>query len=235
MEVYTLIRFTSRLSGGGSNPPHLKCASLRHQVSRANKAVNTKILSACSILMAVLASCQSATATPISTSTPPGQMETMVAATIYAHQTSTIAAEQAEKATLTEAVPLPSDTPEATPTPNAFHLSLPASACWMNSGVSVRTGQTVVVRASGAVNTWNGREGSNGDPNGQAGICGAIQCPLQGVGYGALIGRLEDLPTFFVGSTLRFTATQDGQLYFTVNDWKCEDYSGVFDILITFP
>jgi hypothetical protein len=129
----------------------------------------------------------------------------------------------------------PTETPEATPTPNAFHVSLPASACWMNSEITVRAGQTVVVRASGEINTWDGREGSSSDPNGQAGICGAIQCPLQGVGYGALIGRLEDLPPFFVGTTLRFTATKDGQLYFTVNDWKCDDNSGVFDILITSP
>ena len=162
-------------------------------------------------------------------------METEVAATIYADQTSTAAVEQAEKATLTAAVPTPTDTPEATPTPSAFHFSLPASACWVNSEITVRAGQTVVIRASGEVNTWGGRQGSNGNPNGQTGICGAIQCPLQGVGYGALIGRLEDLPPFFVGTTLRFTATKDGQLYFTVNDWECEDNSGVFDILITFP
>jgi hypothetical protein len=159
----------------------------------------------------------------------------MVAATIYTDQTSTAVAEQAEKATLTAAVPLPTFTLEATPTPNAFHLSLPGSACWMNSEIIVRAGQTVVIRASGEINTWGGREGSSGNPNGQTGICGAIQCPLQGVGYGALIGRLEDLPTFFVGTMLRFTATKDGQLYFTVNDWQCDDNSGVFELLITFP
>jgi hypothetical protein len=55
------------------------------------------------------------------------------------------------------------------------------------------------------------------------------------VGYGALIGRLEDLPTFFVGTMLRFAAAMDGQLYFTVNDWQCEDNSGAFNIVITFP
>jgi len=162
-------------------------------------------------------------------------METMLAATVYANQTSTAAAELAEKATLTAAVPSPTDTPAATPTPNAFHFRLPASGCWMSSEISIRAGQTVVIRASGETNTWDGREGSNGNPNGQIGLCGAIQCPLQGAGYGALIGRLEDLPPFFVGTTLRFTAAKDGQLYFTVNDWQCDDNSGVFDILITFP
>ena len=187
-------------------------------------------------LLLVLASCQAATPTPLlSTSTPPGQMETRVAATIFADQTSTAEAEHAEKATFTAAVPSPTHTPAATPTPNAFHFSLPASGCWMNSEISIHAGQTVVIRASGEINTWGGRAGSNGNANGQTGICGAVQCPLQGVGYGALIGRLEDLPPFFVGTMLRFTATNDGQLYFTVNDWKCDDNSGVFDLLVTFP
>ena len=162
-------------------------------------------------------------------------METRVAATIYTDQTSTAAAKQAEKATLTAAVPSPTPTLEVTPTPNAFHVRVPASACWMNSEIIVREGQTVVIRASGEANTWGGRAGSSGGPNGQTGICGAIQCPLQGLGYGALIARLEDLPPFFVGTMLRFSPAKDGQLYFTVNDWECEDNSGVFDILITFP
>lgn len=93
----------------------------------------------------------------------------------------------------------------------------------------------MVIWAFGQVNTWDGRAGSSGGSNGQSGVCGAIQCPLQGVGYGALIGRVEDQPTFLVGTMLRFTATKDGQFYFTVNDWECEDNSGVFDILVTFP
>lgn len=196
--------------------------------------MKTKIFLICFALMMISVSCQSVVATPTSSPSPPGQMETMVAATIYADQTSTAATEKAVAATLTAAVPSPTHTPESTPTPHALHFSLPADACWMNSQISVRAGQTVVISASGVINTWDGREGSNGDPNGQKSVCGAIQCPQQGAGYGALIGRLEDLPPFFVGTTLRFTAAKDGQLYFTVNDWKCEDNSGFFDILITF-
>jgi hypothetical protein len=186
------------------------------------------------VLLSVLVSCQTAEPTPLPpTPTPPGQLETRVAATIYANQTSTAATEHAEKSTLTAAVPSPTNTPEATRTPNAFYFSLPARACWVNSEITVRTGQTVIIKASGETNTWGGRQGSSSNPNGQTGICGAIQCPLQGVGYGALIGRLEDLPPFFVGIMYRFTATKDGQLYFTVNDWECDDNSGVFEIIIT--
>lgn len=187
------------------------------------------------ILILLLTSCQSAAPTPLpSTSTPPGQMETMVAATIYVNQTSTASAEQTVEAALTAAVPPRTNTPVVTPTPDTFNVSVPASACWMNSEVNVRTGQTVVISASGMINTWGGREGSSGDPNGQTNICGAIECPVQGVGYGSLIGRLEDLKPFFVGTEFEFTATKDGQLYFTVNDWECEDNSGVFSLVITY-
>jgi hypothetical protein len=171
------------------------------------------------LVLVLMAGCSSApSATPVIPSSPPVTSSPIP-----------------PTATFTASPLPPTDTPEATPTPNAFHFRLPASGCWMNSEISVRAGQTVVIRASGETNTWDGRQGSSGNPNGQTGLCGAIQCPLQGVGYGALIGRLEDLPPFFVGTTLRFNAAKDGQLYFTVNDWQCDDNSGVFDILITFP
>lgn len=179
-------------------------------------------------LLIFLASCWPAT--PTALPTPLGQMETQVAASIYADQTSTAIAEQAVEATLTAAVP----SLTSTPTASIFNVSIPASACWMNSEVNVITGQTVVISASGIVNTWSGKEISNGDPNGQPrNMCGAIECPLQGANYGALIGRLEDLETFLVGTETEFTATKDGQLYFTVNDWECADNSGTFELTIT--
>jgi len=194
-----------------------------------------KIILFISLLAIVLSSCQSAVTTPTNTATPLGQMETLVAATIYAQQTSTAMAEQAFHATLTAAIPTQTDTPVPTPTPNSFTVRVLGSACWMDSGVTIQNGQKVLITASGTVHTWGGRNGSDSDPNGQTGLCGAIQCPKQGVGYGALIGRLEDQPTFFVGTKYEFTASQDGQLYFTVNDWECDDNNGVFQVRITFP
>lgn len=183
-----------------------------------------------------LLGCKSAaTPPPALTSTPVGQMETQIASTIYANETMTAGAEQARAATLTAAIPSPTVTPEATTTPDRFNFQLPADGCWVNSEIRVLAGQTAVIRASGNVNTWEGRAGSSSNPDGQKGLCGAIQCPLQGVGYGALIGRVEDGPSFFVGTMTRYTAEKEGQLYFTVNDWECEDNTGVFDIQITFP
>ena len=198
------------------------------------------------ILIIVMVSCQSAASTPsipTSTSTLPGQMETKVAATIYANETSTAGAMIADQTATAEAKgPEPTSGLEvylltkAAVTPiSIYKVSVPASACWMNSEVDVLTGQEITITASGIWNTHGGNEDSNSGPEGQKYICGAIECPVQGVGYGALVGRLGDLKPFFVGKSLRFTASQDGQLYFTVNDWECEDNSGVIELKITIP
>jgi hypothetical protein len=184
--------------------------------------LNLKIVHLMAILL-FLSSCQAIV--------PAGQTETQVAATIYAEQAS-LATSEAVKATLTSIAPvLPTQTPASLET--VFNFNLPAGACWTTSEVNVLTGQTVSITASGIVNTWGGNEISNGDPNGQsANMCGAIECPLQGANYGALIGRLEDLQPFLVGTSAEFTATKDGEIYFTVNDWECLDNSGSFDIVI---
>lgn len=170
-----------------------------------------------------------------STSTPPGKMETKIAATLHANETSTAVAKLSPFYAAGTADAMTAAVRTPIPTAAVFKINVPASACWMNSKVSVLTGQRVMISASGTVNTYGGREGSNNDPNGQKGVCGAIQCPLQGVGYGALIGRIDDGKTFFVATSLEFVSTKDGQLYFTVNDWECQDNSGAFDLVVTIP
>ena len=207
----------------------------------------TKSLFVSFILSVILIACQSATPTPLPpTSTPPGQMETMIAGTIYANETSTAAASIANQtstaaanlspfivARTADAMTAAVRTSVPAPSMKKYNVSVPAGACWMNSSVSVRAGQRVMISASGIVNTHGGHEDSNSGPNGQKYMCGAIECPLQGEMYGALIGRIGDLETFFVGRYLEFAATGDGQLYFTVNDWECDDNSGTFELVIT--
>jgi len=185
------------------------------------------------LLLALLASCASAETAPAQT----GELETQVAATIFAEQTAAVPPTATVNAilaaitadALTKSAPR---TPTATATFDTYQVSVPAAACWMDSGVSVQTGQRIVIFASGTGNTNGGVEGSNSDPNGQQYICGAIECPVQGVGYGSLVGRLEDQKAFFVGTYLEFTATKDGHLFFSVNDWECDDNSGSFELKI---
>jgi hypothetical protein len=190
------------------------------------------------VLVVLLASCQPAT--PVSffaTPLPPtsfGPSETRLAATVSVGMTSTaVAAQQSPfKAALT-ADALTAAVRTAVPTLATFDVSVPASACWIKSPVSVLEGQKVGISASGGVNTYGGK-GSDNDPNGQESICGAVECPVQGVGYGALIGKLgEDGKPFFVGTKFELVATKDGLLYFTVNDWMCDDNSGAFDLQVT--
>ena len=190
------------------------------------------------ISLTVIIACLSTTATespitpPSPTSIPPGQVETNVAATIFANETSTSAAAISPYDVARTQAAM---TQIARPTSSSqkYMVNVPANACWMNSNVDVLTGQTVTISASGIWNTNGGNEGSNSGPDGQKYICGAIQCPVQGVGYGALIGQLEDLKPFFVGRQTEFVATKDGQLHFTVNDWECDDNSGSFNLVIT--
>ncbi len=183
-------------------------------------------------LILALSACQSATPTP--SPTPAGQMETQLAATIFANQTSTAAAEQKAGLTLTAAVPSSTSTPPLAPTTNIFNINIAAGACWVNSGVKIVTGQTVVITASGTANTWGGKDISTGGPDGQpANMCGAVECPLRGANYGALIGRVGKGDTFLVGSHLEFTASADGELFLTINDWECADNIGSFNVSIT--
>ena len=173
-------------------------------------------------------------------------METKVAATIYAegtsiavaivaNQTSTSAAKLSPftLARTADAMTAAVRTPDPVSSMKKYNVSVPASACWMNSEVNALAGQRVTIMASGTASTYDGHEGSNSGPNGQTYMCGAIECPLQGETYGALIGRIGDLEPFFVGRYMEFVATGDGQLYFTINDWKCDDNSGTFELVIT--
>jgi hypothetical protein len=89
--------------------------------------------------------------------------------------------------------------------------------------------------ASGQANTWEGKDISNGGPDGQPkNMCGDVKCPLLGANYGALIGRIGEGETFLVGSRLEFTPEEEGDLYLTINDWECSDNSGSFTVTITF-
>lgn len=183
------------------------------------------------VLTAALAACQSAAPAP----TPAGVWEMSAAATAGAEQASAAAAatEQAAALTRTAAIPTLTQTPESTSTPSSqgYMVRVPASECWFPSGVELRANQEVTIFASGTVNTWDGKAGSDAEASGHPkSVCGDIRCPMQGMKYGALIGRLGDADAFLVGKQLKFTAATDGELYFTVNDWECSDNQGAFDV-----
>jgi len=173
----------------------------------------------------LIVSCQSATPITAPTSVAPPATETPTVPPTVTATEEPVATSALDAFLLTKAA--------ITPIPT-FKVIVPANACWINSEVNVIAGQRVSISSRGIVNTYGGREGSNSDPNGQAnGMCGGTKCPVIGVGYGSLIGRVGDGKAFFVGTSLEFVADRDGQLYFTVNDWECDDNTGTFNLVIT--
>lgn len=137
----------------------------------------------------------------------------------------------------TATLPVPTSTATATPTPSVktLSVSVPGDQCWIDSGVEIGAGDQVLLSATGSINTWGDKSGSNSDPDGQyKKTCGDVKCPLQGADYGALIGRVGKGDKFLVGTSMRFSAVADGNLYLTVNDWECSDNSGEFSVVISY-
>jgi len=135
----------------------------------------------------------------------------------------------------TATIPSPTNTitPTATPAFKTLNLDVPGNQCWVDSGLELAAGELVGISASGSINTWDGRSGSNSDPDGQyKKTCGDVKCPLRGADYGALIGRIGEGESFLVGTKTEFNVTETGTLFLTVNDWGCDDNSGVYTVLI---
>lgn len=193
--------------------------------------MKTRFNLTCLTFVLVLAACQPAA--PTDNPLPPGQEKTQAAATYFADQAATH-----QSLNLTASAPTATETPlpppTATPTPNIITIRIEASACWVATGLMLTAGQPIMIDAEGMANTWGGKDISNGDPDGQpANQCGAIECPLRGAQYGALIGKVGEAgETFLVGSHLEFTPPADGELFLTINDMVCTDNSGGFDVFI---
>lgn len=148
----------------------------------------------------------------------------------------------APRATNTEKPPLPTATeppptntitPTATPAFKTVYFDVPGNRCWMDSGVELTAGELIGITASGNINTWDGRPGSNSDPDGQyKKTCGDVKCPLRGADYGALVGRIGEGEPFLVGTKMEFSVAETGILSLTVNDWGCDDNNGAYSVVL---
>lgn len=137
----------------------------------------------------------------------------------------------------TATVPVPTSTVTATATPafTTVTLNVLGSQCWIDSGIEFKAGDMVSLSATGSINTWGGKVGSNSDPDGQyKKVCGGVKCPLQGADYGALIGRVGEGEAFLVGTSMEFSVLEAGNLYLTVNDGDCSDNIGKFGVVINY-
>lgn len=128
-------------------------------------------------------------------------------------------------------------------------LAIPADAGWVDTGVYLETGQTVLVNANGEIFIdGTTPEFRNVGPNGNDIICDreeiekatnqkfSIDCLLKGASFGAVIGRIGSNKPFSVGSTTSITAADSGNLFLAINDC-CDftDNTGAYNVVITLP
>lgn len=106
--------------------------------------------------------------------------------------------------------------------PVEFSVSVDAKAHWTNTGIEVRTGETLNIKWAGGV--WRGDVGETNCPeHGPAGpTCDEFlappEYPLPGAMEDSLVGRIGDGPVFFVGEHIRKAVKQGGSLHLRIND-----------------
>lgn len=102
---------------------------------------------------------------------------------------------------------------------------------WTNTGLYVREGELVRVRASGTVQL-SGDQSDSGGPGGVESGRRAPNSPIASRPAGALIGRVGESAPVYVGSAETFRAPASGQLYLGVNDDYLADNKGEFRVRI---
>lgn len=114
---------------------------------------------------------------------------------------------------------------------------------WLDTGVTLNTGDTVQIVAGGHIDIWPDCEIIDTDipcetmrfgPNGSDGIGPADPSYyLGGVNVGALVGRVGDGDSFFIGTGGEFTASSTGTLQIVMNDTMfMDDNVGRFIVFI---
>ena len=117
----------------------------------------------------------------------------------------------------------------------AERIAVSAETRWTDTGIDVRSGDRLQVRAQGTI-TLSGNDNGN-DTAGPAGAFSgrrASGAPLPSAPAGALIGRIGDGPVFLVGAegwTNR--AGQSGRLFLGVNDDHLGDNRGEFAVRVS--
>jgi hypothetical protein len=119
---------------------------------------------------------------------------------------------------------------------------LQANVIWAYSGTNLTAGQPITINASGETTTadLNQFPTAKSGPDGQVNICpnyaGAPACAMDGVPYGALIGKIGTSGSpFVIGSHLTFTPSLSGNLYLIINDLLpyYTDNTGSYSIIIS--
>ncbi len=115
--------------------------------------------------------------------------------------------------------------------PEAILVS--ARAAWTDTGIDVRAGDVLTIRATGTIQ-YTGDTGALAGPDGARGRAATGDAPLPREVIGALIARVGNAAPFFVGATPdAFRAPRNGRLYLGVNDDVLSDNRGEFRVTVT--
>lgn len=111
-------------------------------------------------------------------------------------------------------------------------LDVTARTAWTDTGVSVRSGQTVYFSADGRIRWGNDRrDGPAGENNSPRNA----NRPIPSRPAAALIGRVGTEAPFFIGSDEEgIRMRSSGQLFLGVNDDVFEDNTGAFRVVVYY-
>lgn len=136
---------------------------------------------------------------------------------------------------------------------DAITVTVPATADWVSSGITLNAGQSFSVMAWGIVNIFADCEQFNANhpeqqfpcaelivgPGGRGGLPAeyvpaevAQVFPMLDASYGSLVGRIGSGSPFAVGPGGIFTANATGMLQFIINDDLREDNSGELTVSV---
>jgi hypothetical protein len=120
-----------------------------------------------------------------------------------------------------------------TSAPDNNSFTVAASAGWINSGISVHSGDIIEISAAGSITSEAGTSpvGPNGDTreNNRPRICPSAP-------FGSLIMSSDGGKNIiYIGTADKFRATSDGQIIFSVNDSRetAADNKGSFAVKVT--
>jgi hypothetical protein len=115
---------------------------------------------------------------------------------------------------------------------NGQTITVPGNQQWVDSGLTVRQGEALSIRASGEV-VLSADPNDKASPNGALGGRHATNAPLPQTLAGALIGRIGNGRPFGIGAgPANINAPDSGRLYLGVNDDGMGDNTGQFQVSI---
>lgn len=119
---------------------------------------------------------------------------------------------------------------------NSYELDVAGTQRWMDSGVDVQAGDTLLITATGALRFAQSKEnGPEGLSRGWRDLVRAL--PINEAGRGALIGRIgsnEAAQPFPVGSRREIHPPRAGRLFLGINQTANESAEGSFHVKIEF-